>query len=513
MSKKSTTLKNIEIENASEMGSSRRRFIRTLGTAAAGLMVVPYLKPSGVFAYNHKRATSYLATVAITNTNPTSGAMPADSYVYDDANGGVKQAVKSLLDLLDQSGGVSALFSKGKKVAMKINMTGGSGNATNPKLGTYTITEAMWTHPTVLQAVGEYILSKGVNPTDLYIVDSFWDTTWQTAGSTAPFGSNDKFGYLAVQQALGCNVVDLNDTTAANITTISTGSNYFNFPNFTMNKILQEVDVYVSIPKLKQHSAAGLTCSLKNQIGTVPMTLYTITGDNGRRGKLHHAAVANSEWNYLPETICDLNAARHVDLAIVDGIKSSTGGEGAWCTNFAPTAKHALFAGLDPVATDSIGANIMGLNPEAATLPLPAQLTDGTASSMMTDNYLSLLNTKGVGTNQLAQIQLVGNGTNLVTSVQPQIETKMPSDFQLCANFPNPFNPSTIITFYLPQTERVSLKVYNILGRAIETLVDGEVPVGEHRLHWSATGLASGVYLCRMETKDFSETIKMVYQK
>jgi hypothetical protein len=88
-----------------------------------------------------------------------------------------------------------------------------------------------------------------------------------------------------------------------------------------------------------------------------------------------------------------------------------------------------------------------------------------------------------------------------------------PSEFQLCANFPNPFNPSTLIVFYLPRNEYVTLKVYDITGRAIETLVEGEVPTGEHRLQWSAEGLASGVYLCRMVTKGFSETIKMVYQK
>jgi uncharacterized protein (DUF362 family) len=504
-------MKKKESENCREMNPSRRNFLKTLGTAAAGVLVAPYLKPSGIFAYDHRRTASSLATVAITNTANT----PADSYTYDDVNGGVKQKINYILSLLDQNqmGRVSSLFSKGKKAAIKINLTGGSGNALNSKLGAYTITEAMWTHPAVLQAVGQFIIDAGVNPTDLYIVDSFWDANWQTPGSMAPFGSKDVFGYTNVVKALGCNVVDLNDTTAANITTISTGGNYFNFPSFRMNKILQEVDVYVSIPKLKQHSAAGLTCSLKNQIGTVPMTLYTITNDNGRRGRLHHAISANSEWNYLPETICDLNAARPVHLAVVDAIKCATGGEGSWCANFAPAEKHTLFAGLDPVATDTIGANIMGLNPAAKSLPLPAAMTDGTATSSITDNYLYLLNQKGAGTNQLSEIQLIGDGTNLVTSVLQNLNGVQPSEFKLCANFPNPFNPSTIIVFYLPRTEYVTLKVYDITGRAIETLVEGEVPAGEHRLQWSAEGLASGVYLCRMQTKEFSETIKMIYQK
>jgi hypothetical protein len=280
-----------------------------------------------------------------------------------------------------------------------------------------------------------------------------------------------------------------------------------------MNKVLQAVDVYVSIPKLKHHSAAGLTCALKNQVGTVPKSLYTIVNDNGRRGALHHPTSTAAEWNYLPKSICDLNAARPVHLAVVDGINNSTGGEGAWCTNFTPCSKHALFAGLDPVATDSIGAKIMGLDPGAASFPLPAPLTDGTATSSKTDNHLYLLNGKGVGTNQLSEIQLVGDGTGLVTSVSHNIKSSLPSEFQLCSNFPNPFNPSTMIVFFLPRNERVTLRVYDIAGRLIETLVQGDVPAGEHRLHWSAQGLASGVYLCRMETNDFSNTIRMIYQK
>ncbi len=493
------------------MKSSRRSFIKTVGTAAAGLVVVPYLKPSGVLAYNHRAYSSYLATVAICNTTNT----PADSYVYDNAGGGVKQKVKYLLDLLDQNQGgvVSGLFSKGKKVALKINLTGGSGTSSSPALGSYTITEAMWTHPAVLHAVGLFILDAGVNPSDLYIVDSFWDATWQNAGSKAPFGSADAFGYRAVQQALGCNVVDLNDTTAANIAAVSTGSGHFNFSSITMNKLLQAIDVYVSIPKLKHHSAAGYTGALKNQVGIVPKSLYTIVNDNGRRGALHHPTSAAAEWTYLPESICDLNAARPVHLSIIDGIKNSTGGEGAWCANFAPCSKHALLAGLDPVAIDSIGAKIMGLDPEAALLPLPAPMTNGSSTSSTTDNHLHLLNVKGVGTNRLNEIQLVGDGTNLVTSVRTNPPSIRPSEFQLCANFPNPFNPSTMIVFYLPQTAHVTVTIYDLTGRAVETLVEGEVPSGEHRMQWSAEGLASGVYLCRMMAEGSSQTIKLLYQK
>ena len=200
-----------------------------------------------------------------------------------------------------------------------------------------------------------------------------------------------------------------------------------NFVHFTMNQILSDVDVYVSIPKLKQHAEAGLTCSLKNQVGTVPKSLYTITSNASRRQMLHNPT-GGSSASYLPESICDLNAARPVNLAVVDGIKNSKGGEGVWIPTFVPYESHVLIAGKDPVATDSIGAYLMGLDCEAASLPLPG---GGTC-----DNYLYLLNRNGIGTNQLNEIEVLGDGANLITSVRPNNEVTSAEWFSVVPEFP-----------------------------------------------------------------------------
>jgi uncharacterized protein (DUF362 family) len=472
-----------------EANSSRRIFLKRLGAATAGMLVAPYIKPSGVFAYEYKNASSYLAQVALTQTINTQ----ADNY--DPAS--VKAKVQYLFDTL---GGISDVVKKGNKVAIKINLTGGSANATSPLLNGLPITEAMWTHPAVLQAVGELLIDAGVNGSDIYIVDSLWDT-----GPTAPFGASDSFGYAAVQKALGCTMVDLNNPAPYTaFVTRTVGATSINFKSFTMNQILSDVDVYVSIPKLKQHAEAGLTCSLKNQVGTVPKSLYTITSNTSRRQMLHNPT-GGSSASYLPESICDLNAARPVNLAVVDGIKNAKGGEGVWIPTFVPYESHVLIAGKDPVATDSIGAYLMGLDCEAATLPLPG---GGTC-----DNYLYVLNKNIIGTNQLNEIEVLGDGASLITSVRPNNEIHQPSGFQLCPNFPNPFNPSTRIIFFMPKAEHVSIKVFAITGQEIETLLEGVVPAGEHDLNWSATGLASGMYICRMQAENYSETIKMVYEK
>jgi uncharacterized protein (DUF362 family) len=485
-----------EAGNFEEMKSSRRDFIRKAGTIGASMLVVPYLKPSGILAYDLRKNSSYLATVAVTNTTNT----PADSYTYDDSNGGVKQKVKYLLDLLDQndSNKVSALFSQGKKVVIKINLTGGSGSVGSSMLQGVPITEAQWTNPAVIQAVAQFIIDAGVNASDITIVDSL--------GSADAFTKPAFQDYANLQTALGCNLVDLSKGTFVDV---ATGSGYFNYSTLNMNQILTTADVYVSIPKLKQHAEAGFTCSLKNQVGTVPQSKYVTQSITYRRQMLHSPTNGSSAV-FLPRSVCDLNAARPVHLAVVDGIRNAKGGEGTWNPTFVPFRNHVLLAGLDPVATDSIGAKLMGLDPEATKLPLPAKTTYGDTEC---DNYMNLLNTKGVGTNQLSQIQIVGDGSSLLTSVSQNPRAQQPAGFQLCSNYPNPFNPSTMIVFFAPSSEFVTLKVYDMTGREIETLITGVVPSGEHRLQWSATGLPSGVYLCRLEARGFAQTIKMIYQK
>ena len=81
--------------------------------------------------------------------------------------------------------------------------------------------------------------------------------------------------------------------------------------------------------------------------------------------------------------------------------------------------------------------------------------------------------------------------------------TALPEQFELGANYPNPFNPSTIIPYQLPTAMHVRLEVFNILGQRVATLVDGERPAGFHTAGWNATdaagqAVAAGVYLYRL---------------
>lgn len=91
--------------------------------------------------------------------------------------------------------------------------------------------------------------------------------------------------------------------------------------------------------------------------------------------------------------------------------------------------------------------------------------------------------------------------------------TGVSKDYKLGQNFPNPFNPSTTINFSVPKKGNVSIKVYDIKGRLVQTLIKENLNSGEYEVNFSAKELSSGVYYYRMEASDFSETKKMMYLK
>lgn len=89
----------------------------------------------------------------------------------------------------------------------------------------------------------------------------------------------------------------------------------------------------------------------------------------------------------------------------------------------------------------------------------------------------------------------------------------IPDNFELKQNYPNPFNPSTKISFALPKEGSVTLKIYDINGKEIASLINGMMNAGTHQVTWNASGISSGVYFYKIETDGFSDVKKMMLVK
>ena len=99
------------------------------------------------------------------------------------------------------------------------------------------------------------------------------------------------------------------------------------------------------------------------------------------------------------------------------------------------------------------------------------------------------------------------------TIVNTEVEEENELNFYLSQNYPNPFNPVTNITYIIPEAGFVSLKIYNVLGREIEILVNEHKNAGQYSIRFIADDLPSGIYFYTLLSNSYQETHKMVIQK
>ena len=92
----------------------------------------------------------------------------------------------------------------------------------------------------------------------------------------------------------------------------------------------------------------------------------------------------------------------------------------------------------------------------------------------------------------------------------PNDSEVIPLAYRLYNNYPNPFNPSTIISYTLPQSGLVQLKVFDMLGCEVANLVNKEQSIGNYEIEFNASNLSSGIYLYRLQSGSFTETKKFI---
>jgi len=113
---------------------------------------------------------------------------------------------------------------------------------------------------------------------------------------------------------------------------------------------------------------------------------------------------------------------------------------------------------------------------------------------------------------KVKQIDLDGSST-WTAVVSASAGAAMPADFVLRQNYPNPFNPATEISYAVPQDVHVSVKIYNVQGGRVATLVDTDQTAGFYTVSWNAEDLSCGVYFCTLRAGAFEKTIKMALVK
>jgi uncharacterized protein (DUF362 family) len=319
----------------------------------------------------------------------------------------VKTAMAQSFDLL---GGIGSLV-RNKVVTVKINLTGTDFSAFMDR----PVGETYMTHYSTALALASLLFASGARRV------RFVESTTSRAELASSLALAD--WDLNALRALG--EVEFENTrnlgTQKQYSHLRVPSDGYMFSAFDFNHSYGETDVMVSLAKLKMHVTAGVTLSMKNLFGITPNALYG--SEAGTEDALEGRGVLHSPVGFekiklpglkpgvssidatfrVPRIVADICSARPIHLSIIDGITSMSGGEGPWCREAAPlkfTSPGVLIAGLNPVSTDAIGTAVMGFDdPRAAR---------GTKPFHFCDNHLLLAEQAGVGTADLAQIDLRG---------------------------------------------------------------------------------------------------------
>ena len=103
--------------------------------------------------------------------------------------------------------------------------------------------------------------------------------------------------------------------------------------------------------------------------------------------------------------------------------------------------------------------------------------------------------------------------TEALVGIEEELESSLPSEFSLSQNYPNPFNPTTNINFSIPGQGQYSLRVFNILGKEVTTLVNGDINAGSYNTTFDASNLSSGIYFYSLTGNNVNITKKMLLLK
>src|SRR5271165_2158434 len=253
----------------------------------------------------------------------------------------------TLSTMFDQLGGLGRIV-KNKTVTIKVNLTGSPALKFQGKALGLT----HYTHPRMAAAVAYLLERSGARR--VRFVESAWGTSGPLEEYLLDSGWNVRLLFGAAKTVEFENTNALGSGKRYARLKVPTGGQIF--PAFDLNQAYEDMDVFMSMAKLKNHATCGVTLSMKNCFGITPASIY---GDDagvdepnenpgkGRvrvchEGKRQPAKSAPKELNTassrdpgyrMPRIVSDLAAARPIDIALIDGAETLAGGEGPWIRN------------------------------------------------------------------------------------------------------------------------------------------------------------------------------------
>ncbi len=315
--------------------------------------------------------------------------------------------------MFDQIGGAGRLV-KNKTVTIKLNLTGSPGLRFQGKpLGS-----THYSHPQTVMAMIHVLDTAGAKR--IRLVESCWATPGPLEEYLLDSGWN-----VRAMQSLTAKLEFENTNALGKSKTYSrfkAPSGGYIFPAYDLNRAYQDTDVFMSMAKLKNHATCGVTLSMKNIFGITPASIYgddagvqepnenptkgrVSTCHMGKRAPSKSAPQENNpnssrEPEYrMPRITAELNAARPIDIAYIDGVETMAGGEGPWIKGIRWVQPGVMLLGTNAVTTDSVATAVMGYDPRAGR---------GTAPFEKCDNQFKLAEALGVGTCDLKRIEVVG---------------------------------------------------------------------------------------------------------
>jgi len=351
---------------------SRRDFLRLAGIGALGMFIQNV---------NSKNFANSLVSGSNGNLSAQVAIGQATTYDRD-------MVERQVFEMIEGLGGLGDIVKSGDSVAIKTNLTGGVDSGSLPGIEPV---DSFVTHPEVVRALTKAVKAAGA--TEIYIVEAVYQ--WE---------SYPQWGYEEIAEDTGAILIDLNQPKPYNdFNEVSVGSGSFIYDSFIFNPIINEVDVFMSVSKMKNHYLAGVTHTMKNLYGLVPYRFYRLKETDEHRSGFH--GVGNETKGRLPRIIADLVRARPIDFGLIDGIKTTQGGEGPWIQTITSIEPGLLVAGKNCVATDTVGTALMNHDPIAEYPHAPY---------LRCDNHLNIAAAIGLGPNRLDEIEIVGPPINNV---------------------------------------------------------------------------------------------------